>query len=265
VEFVDPLGRGPEGLVRLGEGGADLALGSVQYLVAARARLGRPTGVRFVAALHQRSPLAAFVPEDSLRRVPADLAGARVACSTAPWFDAEFRAGMEYLGVAPPLHVGPGPLGTRPSLARREVDAIGSWEDAVAVVRERAGIPVRAIPFGPDVYTTGLLAADSLPGEVVGRVAAALAAALVAQRERPDAGVAELCARFPTVAPGRVAEEWSVLTRYLFGPEGPGAMRADQWAATLEHTARVQGLPRLDVGEACREDLLGALAPATRA
>ena len=262
VEFVAPLGRGPEALERMGEGGAELALSSAHYLLGARARLGRPPGVRFVAVAHQRSPLAAFVPVDSPRREPADLAGARVACSTAPWFDAELRAGLEYLGIAPPVHVGPNALGTRPSLARGEVDAVGSWEDAVAVIRERAGIPVRAIPFGPDVYTTGLVASDSLPAEAAAAAASAFAAALAAQRAHPDVGVAELCARFPSVGAERIGEEWSVLSRYAFGAGAPGTMRVDRWEATVRHGARVQGFPVVDVAEVCREELLTAPAPA---
>lgn len=246
----------------MGDGAADLAVGSVHGVLAARARPGRPPKVRFAAVLHQRSPLAAFVPTTSPLTTPADLAGARVVRSNAPWFDAEYRAGLESLGLAPPVHVGPNPLGTRPSLARGEVDAVGSWEDGIAVIRERAGIPVRAIPFGPDVYTTGLLAAASLPSEVVQRVVRAVAAALAALRLRPDLGVAELCARIPGVGPDRVAEEWAVLSRYLFGPAGPLVMRPDRWEATIRHAERAQGFPPVDVAVLCRQELMAAPEPA---
>jgi ABC-type nitrate/sulfonate/bicarbonate transport system substrate-binding protein len=246
----------------MGDGAADLAVGSVHGVLAASTRTGRPPKVRFAAVLHQRSPLAALVPIDSPRTTPADLAGARVVRSNAPWFDAEYRAGLEYLGLAPPVHVGPNPLGTRPSLARGEVDAVGSWEDGIAVIRERAGIPVRAIPFGPDVYTTGLLAADSVAPDVVERVVSAVAAALAALRRRPDLGVAELCARIPGVGPDRVAEEWGVLSRYLFGSVEPLVMRRDRWEATLRHAQRVQGFPPVDVARICREELLATPVPA---
>ena len=261
--MVDPVGRGSEALARMGDGAADLAVGSIHgFLAAAAAGTAEPPRVRFAAVLHQRSPLAAFVQSDSPLTTPGDLAGARVVRSNAPWFDAEYRAGLEYLGLAPPVHVGPNPLGTRPSLARGEVDAVGSWEDGIAVVRKRAGIPVRAIPFGPDIYTTGLLAADSVPTEVVGRVVHAVAVALASLRRRPDLGVAELCARVPGVDAGRVAEEWAVLSRYLFGPAEPLVMRRDRWEATLRHARRVQGFRRLDVAAVCRGELL---APPTGA
>lgn len=253
---MDPLGGGPDAVEALAGGGAELALGSVHYLLAARARAGRPVAARFVAVLHQRSPLAAFVPVGSPRRVPADLAGARVACSTAPWFDAEYRAGLADRGVGPCVHVGPDALGRRPSLARGEVDVVGSWEEAVAVIRQRAGIPVRAIPFGPEIYTTGLLAADRVGAGVVDRAVRAFASALADQRAAPGAGVAELRRRFPDVDAGRVAEEWSVLERYLFGPDRPGTMRADRWDATLDHAARVHGFPPAGVAGVCREELL---------
>ena len=246
----------------MGDGAADLAVGSVHGVLAARAATARPPKVRFAAVLHQRSPLAAFVPIDSPLTTPVDLTGARVVRSNAPWFDAEYRAGLEHLGLGPPLHVGPNPLGTRPSLARGEVDAVGSWEDGIAVVRQRAGIPIRAIPFGPEVYTTGLLAADSLPSEVVERVVRSVAGALVALRLRPDLGVASVCERIPGVGPDRVAEEWAVLSRYLLGPGEPLVMQADRWEATLRHAERVQGFAAVDVGLVCREELLAAPAPA---
>lgn len=233
-------------------------MGSVHGLLAAAAPTARPPRVRFAAVLHQRSSLAAFVPDDSPLTTPGDLAGARVVRSNVSWFDAEYRAGLEYLGLAPPVHVSPNPLGTRPSLARGEVDAIGSWEEGIAVVRQRAGIPVRAIPFGPDVYTTGLLAADSVSTEVVERVVHAVAAALAGLRRRPDLGAAELCARIPGVDAGRVAEEWGVLSPYLFGPAEPLVMGRDRWEATLRHARRVQGFPPLDVAAVCREELLAA-------
>jgi ABC-type nitrate/sulfonate/bicarbonate transport system substrate-binding protein len=240
-------------------------VGGVHGVLAAAAGTHHPPRVRFAAILHQRSPLAAFVPTDSALATPSDLAGARVVRSNAPWFDAEYRAGLEYLGLGPPVHVGPNPLGTRPSLARGEVDAIGSWEDGIAVVRQRAGIPVRAIPFGPDVYTTGLLVADSVPTEVVQRVVHAVAAALAGLRRRPDVGVAELCARIPRVDADRVGEEWAVLSRYLLGPAEPLVMRRDRWEATLRHGRRVQGFPLLDVAAVCREELLAEPASAVLA
>ena len=265
VDLVDPLGRGPDNLLGLADGGADLALGSVHYLLAARARLGRPVPARFLAVLHQRSPLAAFVPLDSPLRAPGDLGGRRVARSTAPWFDQEYRSGIADLGLPAPVHVGPDEMGNRPSLARGDVDIIGSWDEAVGVIRKRAGIPVRAIPFGPEVYSTGLLAADRLEPALAARVARAFCDALERQRLEPAAGVAELCARLPDVEPERVAEEWSVLSRYLFAPAPAGTMRGERWTATLRHAARTHGFAPVALAEVCRLELLADAALADSA
>lgn len=232
--------------------GADVAVTPVYRVLAA----GAPAGARFVGVVHQRSPLAAFVALGSPLRHPADLAGARVAASTIPWFDHEYRAGLEVLGLAPGPVVPAHADGTRPSLVAGEVDVIGSWAESRAVLRRRATVPVRSIAFGPPVYTMGLLAADSLAPELVARLVAGLAEAYLQQRRHPDAGLAELCRRFPRVAPADALEEWALLDPYLFGDAPPLSMDADRWHDTLAHATRAHGFPPPALDEVCRPELL---------
>ena len=235
----------------------DFAVTAVQSRLTARARNPERPRSRFVAVVHQRSPLAAFVRADSPLRWPADLAGARVAASTAPWFDLEYRAGLEALGLDPPVRVAPREDGERLSLAEGEVDVIGSWDEAVAVIRRRAGVPVRSIPFGPQVYTTGVVAADTVPPEVAARMVAALRAAFEQQRADPELGLEELCRRHPAVDPDGALEEWGVLDQYVFAGGQPLAMTWAQWEATIAHAARTYGVTPMAVAEVARAELVG--------
>lgn len=238
----------------------DFAVTAVQARL--RQRSGRPERAdpRFVAVLHQRSPLAAFVREDSPLRWPSDLAGTTVAASTAPWFDHEYRAGLEALGLGAPVVVPRREDGVRPSLAEGEVDVIGSWDEAIAVIRRAAGAPVRSIPFGPQVYTTGVVAAEHVPGGVAARMVEALRAAFEQQRGDPGQGLDELCRRYPAVDRDGALEEWAVLEDYLFATGQPLAMTADGWAATIAHAVRTYGITPLAAAEVCREELLAAAA-----
>ena len=240
----------------------DFAVTAVQSRIKARTRHPERAQPRFVAVVHQRSPLAGFVKVDSPLRFAGDLAGARVATSTSPWFDLEYDAGLEALGVGPPVRVPRRDDGVRLSLADDEVEVIGSWDEAIAVIRRRAEVPVRSIPFGPKVYTTGVVAAEHVPPDVAVRMVAALRAAFEQQRDDPELGLEELCRRFPAVDPDGALEEWSVLEDYVFAGGQPLAMTDVQWEATIAHAARTYGLAPLAVAEVCREEMVGT---ATRA
>lgn len=239
----------------------DFAVTAVQARLTARARRPERPQPRFVAVVHQRSPLAAFVPLDSPLRWPADLAGARVAASTAPWFDLEYAAGLEALGLDPPVVVHRREDGVPMSLADGEVEVIGSWDEAIAVIRRRAGVPVRSIPFGPGVYTTGVVAADTVGRDVAARMVEALRAAFEQQRTDPELGLEELCRRHPAVDPDGALEEWAVLEDYVFAGGQPLAMTGTQWEATIAHAVRTYGLSPVSVGEVCREELLASSSP----
>lgn len=236
----------------------DFRITAVQsHLTAQATRPGRSRS-RFVAVVHQRSPLAAFVAVESPLRWPSDLVGARVAASTAPWFDLEYRAGLEALGLGPPVVVPRRPDGQRLSLARGEVEVIGSWDEAIAVLRRRAGIPVRSIPFGPLVYTTGVVAGDHVPGEIASRMVDALRAAFERQRSDPELGLDEFCRRYPGLDRAGALEEWAVLDDYVFGAGQPLAMSDHQWEATIAHEVRTYGLTPMAVGEVARSELVGS-------
>lgn len=265
VELVAPVRRAPTGPVQPVPAGtaADFAVAGVHTVLASLHR-GEPAG-RFVAVVHQRSPLAAFVAVDSVLRSPRDLAGRRVAASTVPWFDHEYRAGLAALGLEPGPVVAPHADGTRPSLATGEVDVIGSWAESVAPLRRRAGMAVRPIAFGPDVYTVGIVADASVPPAVAARMVRALSAAYVDQRRRPGTGLDELCRRFPSVPPADVVEEWSLLDPYIFAGGRPLAMERGRWSATIAHAAATHGFAPPVVADVCREALLFGPAAALSA
>ncbi len=260
VKLVGPLGRGPEGVMRTAEGGADFALTSVYYYLSARQQMHGDLPVRFVAVVHQRSPLAAFVPLDSPLEHPGDLHRVRVAGSTPRWFQAEYQGRLGELGLEPAVVV---PLlsGDKPSLARGEVDVIFSWAEAIPLIRQSAGIPVRSIPFGADIYTTGLVATDGVPSDVVTRGVEALRAAFERQRRQPSLGVAELCTRFPGVGADRVSEEWDTLDNFVFARDDCLAMDLDRWVATIDHASRTHGFDPAPIHNVVRAELLRAPAP----
>ena len=260
VDLVAPV-RGCGGAPAAGGPPPDFALAAVHSRLAAAGRASPRS--RFVAVVHQRSPLAAFVPLASPLRHPADLSGRRVAASTVPWFDHEYRQGLLDLGLAPGPVVPPHPSGERPSLAREEVDVIGSWVESIGPMRRRAGIPVRSIPFGPPIYTTGVTAADGVPAGVVERTLAALVEAYAQQRRRPDLGVDDLCRRFPKVAAADAVEEWGRLDDYVFGAGVPAlSMDAGRWRATLDHGARAHGFTGIQLEAVCRPELLSVAVAA---
>lgn len=254
VELVGPARRAPRTPGRNNLPPApvrtEFAITAVQSSLARQAQRPQRPEPRFVAVIHQRSPLAAFVPVDSSLRWPSDLVGARVAASTAPWFDREFRAGLDALGFGPPVVVPPREDGERLSLADGEVDVIGSWEEAVAVLRRRAGVPIRSIPFGPQVYTTGVVAQDHVPADVVIRMTEALRAAFEQQRAEPELGLDDLCRRYPRVDRAGALEEWAVLDDYVFGTGQPLAMSYHQWEATIAHAVHTYGFTPMEVHQA---------------
>ena len=75
---------------------------------------------------------------------------------------------------------------------------------------------MHSITFGPEVYTTGLVASDGVAPAVVARMVEALRAAFEQQRRQPELAIAKLCARFPGVDRDRVLEEWSILSTHVF-------------------------------------------------
>jgi len=234
---VGPVASGPDGVRRVAAGAADFCVTGVYYFLAAA-----EPAARFVSMIAQRSPLAAIVRADSGLVEPADLAGRRVSEGKLTWLVDEYASALRRLGIAPNDRVVVDPATPHLALKRGEVDAAASWVDAVPVLRDRAEVALRAVPVGLDVYTTGIVAAERVPGPVVARMQAAVAAALEAQRADPTAGLDELARRYPDIDPGAALEAWALLEPYAFAPPGPGAVDGERWQRTLDHAAATHRL-----------------------
>lgn len=256
MEILDPAG-GPENVRRVAAGGADFCLTSVTHYVRARAQSG-DLAARFVSVVVRRSPMAAFVAADSPLAAPADLGGRRLGGSPDSGLVAEYRAGLAALGLDPPVLVrldyGRAPA----ALATGEIDAVCDFVDLMPRVRRQAGVPVRAIPLGTEVYSSGLVAADRLPPELVARMQAAVAAALERQRVYPAAGLPELARRYPEADPAEALEGWSLAEPNIFTGAPPGSSDPAGWVATVAHLAAAHGLPEPEPETVYRRELIGA-------
>ena len=242
-------------------GGADFCLTSVTHYLRARARSGA-LAARFVAVVTQRHPMAGIVRDDSSMAVPADLAGRRVGGPAGSALVAEYRAGLEWLGLAPPALVPVDYSEAPAALGRGEVEVVPDFADLVPRTGHQAGVPVRAVPLGIEVYGSGLVAADRVPAEVVERVRSVLAVALVRQREDPTAGVEQLEARYPEVDPADAVEGWRLVEPNIFTGTEPGSMETGRWADTIAWTAAAHGFEPPEPHTVYRPEL--ALAPADR-
>ena len=234
-------------------GGSDFCLTSVTHYLtaraqspaqgAARAQFPAHLAARFVSVVVRRSPMAGLVPADSSLRSPEDLAGRRLGGPEQSRLVAEFRAGMAELGLAPPelvaLDYGLAPA----AMARGEVDMVCDFVDLLPRVRRQAGVAVRAVPLGLDVYSSGLVAADRLADEVVARMQAAVAAALEAQRQDPEAGLDELARRYPDADPLEALEGWALAEPNIFTSSPLLSSDPKTWARTVTHIAGAHGLP----------------------
>jgi len=242
--------RAPEAVAA---GDADFALTSAVHVLDAQTRAAGRLPVRFVATFHQRNPIAAVVREDSGRRTPRDLAGARAARWGSPWFAQEFAGSMAHLGHEAPLLVDtPGSLDE--ALGSGAVDVLPMWMDdttpalalGMTLYHGGEGFGVRAIALDIPVYSTGLIAADRVPLEVVSRMVQALAAGHALQRERPDEGLAGFCRHFPEVSAEHARINWGLYETYAFADGAPvRSMSAARWRDTIAHTTRTHGLASL--------------------
>jgi NitT/TauT family transport system substrate-binding protein len=198
---------------------------------------------RFVSVVVRRSPMAALVPADSALATPADLVGRRLGGPAGSRLVAEFRAGMDALGLAPPELVVVDYALAPAAMARGEVDMVCDFADLLPRVRRQSGIPVRVVPLGLDVYSSGLVAADRLPDELVARMQAAIAAALEHQRQDPKAGLEELARRYPDADPLEALEGWALAEANIFTGPPTGSSNPATWARTIAHIAGAHGLP----------------------
>ena len=242
VEIVDPPG-GPDNIKQVAAGTRDFCLTSVHHFLTARAEAG-DLAARFVAIVVQRSPLAALVPDGSPIARPEELAGVRLGGSGDHNHTIEFLATLEHLGVGSPSLITPADVDAQSALGRGEVDAIVGFVDALPRASRLAGLPLRAIPVGLDIYASGLVAADRLSHDTVARMRAALAAALERQRQDPRSGLTELCRRYPETVPDEAIEGWRLLEPNIFVGAEPGSMAPGRWDATLAFLTEARALPR---------------------
>lgn len=239
-------------------GYADFAFTAVPYVLAAQTELDGRLGARFAAVSHQRNPIAAIVREDSGFASAADLQGSRAALWSMPWFAQEYVGAMSFMGLDPSVLVeGPDP---DTQLQRGEVDVIPTWMDMTLNHTEK-GYAVRPIGLDIETYSTGLLAADRLPLELVMRMRDAFVAGHQLQLEQPELGIAAFRRRFPGISEQHIRDNWALFEPYAFDGDAPGAMHAERWETTIEHTAATHGLSPFAAEQVYRPELL---APAVQ-
>lgn len=241
VQLMEPA-PGPENVRRVAEGGADLCLTSVNHYLKARSLWGE-LPARYTSVVVRRNPMAGIVAADSPFTTPADLAGARLGGPADSKLVADYQGALRWLGLDPaelvPLDYGEAPA----ALGRGEVDAVADYMDLIPRTRRQAGVEVRGVPFELPIYSSGLVAADRLPADLVERVGDAVAAALEAARHDPEAGLDALLHRYPDVDPGDALEGWELAVPNIFTGDPVGAMDAETWAATLRFASGAQQLP----------------------
>ena len=260
VEFVG-CARAPEWTLQgftvrpkaVGSGEVDFALTSVAYVLAAQTEMDGRLGARFAAVSHQRNPIAAIVRDDSGFEHPDDLQGARAARWSIPWFAQEYVGALSFMGLDPAVLVDSADPDAQ--LERGEIDVIPTWVD-MTLNHVDKGYAVRPIGLDIETYATGLLAADRLPLEVVARMRDAFVAGYHLQLEQPEVGTAAFRRRFPDISEQHVRDSWSLFEPYAFDGGAPGAMHADRWQTTIEHTAATHGLSRFPIERVLRPELL---------
>ena len=235
-------------------GGADFCLTSVVHYLSAIAESG-PVPARFVSVVVQRSPLAGIVAADSAIAAPADLSRRRLGGPSDSRFVAEYQASLRHLGLAPSVLVPTDYGGAPAALGRGEIDVLADFVDLVPRTRRQAGIDVRPVPLGVDIYSSGLVAADSLADEVVDRMVAAVGAALEHQRQDPRAGLGELRRRYPGVDTDDALEGWALAEPNIFTGVRPGSMDPARWEATTAFLTSAHGFPAVAPNTLYRPEL----------
>lgn len=222
-------------------GDADFGLSSVAYLLAAQTELGGRLPVRFAAVAHQRNPIVGIVRAGSDLHEPEDLSGKVAARWSIPWFTQEYAGALEHMGFGSPEVVElsedlDGALG------RGEIDVIPTWMD-MTLYHHKPDLPIRTVALDIDVYTTGLIAADRVPLEVVSRVRDAWVAGYALQRQRPELGIAAFRRQYPDVPEEHIEANWALFEPYAVdGAVAPGSMDLDGWRRTIDYTAATHGL-----------------------
>ena len=259
VELLESA-PGSERVELLANGAGDFLLTATLYHLQALADAGA-LPVRAVGVLHQRSPVAALVPVSSDIASAADLTGRRLGAPVGTqmgWLAVELQASLRAAGLGHAAVVDMSYSHAYAALAHHEIDLIANFAELLPIDERRAGTPLRAVPVGADTYTSAVLAADSVPGEVVERFLTASAASFRLQCDEPERGVAALRARYPEVDAQLAVDTWLGLEPYVFagGRDAVRLMQGAGWERTLRWVANAHGLPAVDVGQVVRTELL---------
>ncbi len=129
------------------------------------------------------------------------------------------------------------------ALARGDIDALPDFIDLLPRTRYQAGIDVRAIHFGLEVYGHGLVAADSVPTETALAIVDAVVAALDRQRRNPGHGYEAMAARFPEANLDYAEEGWKIGEPNIFTGEPVGSSTPEGWASTIAYVSAAHDLP----------------------
>lgn len=254
VDLLEPASSGEGNITRVAEGGADFTLTSVSYFVKTAA-LRSDLAARFAAVITQRSPMAAVVLEGSPIDSLDDLPAARVGGRGHGGLHTEYLGALAHLGFAPSPVVDVDYDHAPGALRDGTIDVMGDFVDLVPKLRRVAG-PVRALPFGIDVYASGLVAADRLPLELVQRVRDALVDALTQHRAAPELAVDALVERYPDVDPDDALEGWRLIEPLIFTERAVGSMTVDRWERSVEYASHVHGVSRLEGDSVFRRELI---------
>lgn len=256
VEILEPA-PGPANVDRVAAGGAEFCLTSVShFLRALRRQPDQRVAARYVAIVVQRSPMAGFVSADSERQLAADLGGARLGGRADSELVIQYQAALAHRGIAASELVDVDYGDAPAALGRGHVDVATDYIDLLPRTRRQAGIPLRAIHVGPDAYSSGLVAGDTVASDLIATMRAALAAALEQQRQDPEQGMAALEERYPEADPHDAREAWGLAVPNIFTGVTPGDMDERTWRFTLEHLSSAYGHPAPPLDAVCREEFL---------
>jgi hypothetical protein len=253
VEILEPA-PGPANVARVASGGSEFCLTSVSHFLKAQRQAVQPA--RFVGIVVQRSPMAGMVAADGDIVDRAGLSGARLGGPADGELTAQYQAALAHWGYAraPLVEL---PYGDAPAaLGRGEIEVVTDYIDLLPRTRRQAGIPLRAIPVGPDAYSSGLVAGDSLSADLIVTMRAAVAAALERQRSDPEWGVAALCDRYPEADPADAREGWALAEPNIFTGVPVTTMDRCTWDFTLAHLSAAYGKPSPAPEQVYREEFL---------
>lgn len=254
MEILEPAG-GPDNIRLVARADAEFCLTSVlHYLVARDEEDLLPA--RFVAVVGQRSPMAGLVAADSPLHAPADLGGRRVGGPPEGRLLVEYRACLARRGIAEPTVVACDYGQAPAALGRGEIDVVPDFADLLPRTRRQAGIDLRAVPIGAEVYASGVVAGDHVDHEVAVRMREAVAAALARQRHAPDNGLDVLRQRYPGVDADEAVEGWRLVEAAIFTGAPVASMQPERWQASVEHYTAGHDLAAPDPTTTYRSELV---------